>query len=175
MGARFGMPVITLIDTPGAYPGIGAEERGQGEAIARNLREMSLLRTPVICTVIGEGGSGGALALGVGDVVQMMENSIYSVISPEGCAAILWKSGEKAAEAAEALKITAQDLLDLGVIDRIVPEPPGGAHRDFDKAADKLKESLLAALAELKEHTTDELLERRFEKFRKIGPYREAR
>lgn len=174
LAERFKKPVITFIDTPGAYPGIGAEERGQGEAIARNLREMSILKTPIICTVIGEGGSGGALALGVGDIVQMMENSIYSVISPEGCAAILWKSGERTAEAAEALKITAQDLLDAGVIDRVVPEPPGGAHRDFEKAAENLKDSLLAALEELERLSTEDILKRRHEKFRKLGQFRES-
>ncbi len=173
MAERFGKPIITFIDTPGAYPGIGAEERGQGEAIARNLREMSTLRVPIICTVIGEGGSGGALALGVGDIVQMMENSIYSVISPEGCAAILWKSGDKASEAADALKITALDLLELGVIDNIIPEPPGGAHRDVALAAQELKGSLLEGLRELKEIDADLLLERRYEKFRKLGEFKE--
>lgn len=175
MAERFNKPVITLIDTPGAYPGIGAEERGQGEAIARNLREMSTLRVPIVCTVIGEGGSGGALALGVGDIIQMMENSIYSVISPEGCAAILWKSNEKAADAADSLKITAQDLLRLGIIDRIVPEPPGGAHRDFNSAAKNLKESLASSLSELKDIPPDDLLERRYEKFRKFGAVKELK
>ncbi len=172
MAARFNRPIITFIDTPGAYPGLGAEERGQGEAIARNLREMATLPVPIICTVIGEGGSGGALALGVGDRIQMMENSIYSVISPEGCAAILWKSGEKAAEAADALKVTARELLELEVIDHIVPEPPGGAHRDFGAAAENLKSSLLEGLKELKGFEIDELLDRRYDKFRRLGRFK---
>jgi len=171
---RFGKPVITFIDTPGAYPGIGAEERGQGEAIARNLREMFDLKVPIISTVIGEGGSGGALALGIGDIVQMMEHSIYSVISPEGCAAILWKSSDKAAEAADALKLTANDLLNSKVIDRIVPEPPGGAHRDFNKAAENLKESLLNGLKELQNMSCDEMLKKRFDKFRRIGAFEDS-
>ena len=175
MAENFNKPILTFIDTPGAYPGIGAEERGQGEAIARNLREMSMLKVPVICTVIGEGGSGGALALGIGDIVQMMENSIYSVISPEGCAAILWKSGEKAEEAAAALKITAKDLFERKVIDKIVPEPPGGAHRDVDKAAQELKVSLLEGLKELKDVSSDLRIERRYEKFRKLGEFKEGK
>ncbi|MBE9504170.1 MAG: acetyl-CoA carboxylase carboxyltransferase subunit alpha [Proteobacteria bacterium] len=175
MAESFNKPIITFIDTPGAYPGIGAEERGQGEAIARNLREMSMLKVPVICTVIGEGGSGGALALGIGDIVQMMENSIYSVISPEGCAAILWKSGEKVEEAAAALKITAKDLLELNVIDKIVPEPPGGAHRNIDKAAQELKASLLEGLKELKDMNSELRIERRYEKFRKLGEFKEGK
>jgi len=174
MADRFGKPIITFIDTPGAYPGIGAEERGQGEAIARNLREMFDLKVPIICTVIGEGGSGGALALGVGDIVQMMENSIYSVISPEGCAAILWKNADKAEEAANALKLTANDLLNSKVIDKIVPEPPGGAHRDFKTAAENLKESLLEGLQELRGLSRDEMLQRRYDKFRQIGDFKEA-
>jgi len=174
MAQQFNRPIITLIDTPGAYPGIGAEERGQGEAIARNLREMSTLKVPIICTVIGEGGSGGALALGVGDIIQMLENAIYSVISPEGCAAILWKSGDKAAEAADALKITASDLLSLEVIDNIVPEPQGGAHRDYQTAADNLKASLIAGLKELACLSAGELVERRYEKFRKLGRFSEG-
>ena len=175
MAENFNKPIITFIDTPGAYPGIGAEERGQGEAIARNLREMSMLTVPVICTVIGEGGSGGALALGIGDIVQMMENSTYSVISPEGCAAILWKSGDKAEEAAAALKITAKDLLELKVVDKIVPEPPGGAHRDIEKAAQELKTSLLEGLKELKDINSDLRIERRYEKFRKLGEFKESK
>ena len=175
MAENFNKPILTFIDTPGAYPGIGAEERGQGEAIARNLREMSMLKVPIICTVIGEGGSGGALALGIGDIVQMMENSIYSVISPEGCAAILWKSGEKAEEAAAALKITAKDLFERKVIDKIVPEPPGGAHRDVDKAAQELKVSLLEGLKELKDVSSDLRIERRYEKFRKLGEFKEGK
>lgn len=175
MAETFNKPIITFIDTPGAYPGIGAEERGQGEAIARNLREMSILRVPIICTVIGEGGSGGALAIGVGDIVQMLENSIYSVISPEGCAAILWKSGDKTSEAADALKITARDLLELKVIDKIVPEPPGGAHRDFSAAAKELKSSLLDAIKALKGVDCELLIERRYEKFRRLGEFKEDR
>ena len=169
MAERFNKPIITFIDTPGAYPGIGAEERGQGEAIARNLREMSMLKVPVICNVIGEGGSGGALALGVGDIIQMMENSVYSVISPEGCAAILWKSGEKSADAADALKITAKNLKELGIIDNIVPEPAGGAHRNYEESAANLKESIKVALSELKVLSTDELLRQRYDKFRNMG------
>ena len=172
MAERFSKPIITLIDTPGAYPGIGAEERGQGEAIARNLREMSMLKVPIICTVIGEGGSGGALALGVGDVIQMLENSVYSVISPEGCAAILWKSGDKAGDAAEALKVTAKDLKELGIIDVIVPEPQGGAHRDYNQMALTLKESLVSALNDLKGLSASELTDRRYDKFRKIGRFK---
>jgi len=172
MAERFNKPIITFIDTPGAYPGIGAEERGQGEAIARNLREMSMLKVPIICIVIGEGGSGGALALGVGDSVQMMENSIYSVISPEGCAAILWKSGEKAGDAAEALKITAANLKDLGVIDNVIPEPVGGAHRDHKQAALFLEENILAAMKDLECLSVDELLERRYNKFRQLGHFK---
>lgn len=175
MAQQFNRPIITLIDTPGAYPGLGAEERGQGEAIARNLREMATFKVPIICTVIGEGGSGGALALGVGDTIQMMENSIYSVISPEGCAAILWKSGDKASDAADALKITASDLLSLEVIDNVVPEPPGGAHRDYGAAAGNLKTSLIAALKELSTMSAEELVERRYEKFRKIGRFSEGK
>ncbi|MBE9535786.1 MAG: acetyl-CoA carboxylase carboxyl transferase subunit alpha [Proteobacteria bacterium] len=175
MAQQFNRPIITLIDTPGAYPGIGAEERGQGEAIARNLREMATFKVPIICTVIGEGGSGGALALGVGDTIQMLENSIYSVISPEGCAAILWKSADKAADAAAALKITANDLLSLEVIDKIVPEPKGGAHRDYQSAADNLKASLIAGLKELSGLPAEELLERRYEKFRKLGRFSEGK
>ena len=172
MAERFNKPIITFIDTPGAYPGIGAEERGQGEAIARNLREMAMLKVPIICIVIGEGGSGGALALGVGDSVQMMENSVYSVISPEGCAAILWKSGEKAGDAAEALKITAENLKDLGVIDNVIPEPPGGAHRNYKEAASFLEESMQSALNELEKLSPDELIERRYNKFRQLGHYK---
>lgn len=171
MADRFGKPIITFIDTPGAYPGLGAEERGQGEAIARNLIEMFDFKVPIICTVVGEGGSGGALALGVGDIVQMMEHSIYSVISPEGCAAILWKSSDNAAEAADALKLTAKDLLSFEVIDHIVPEPPGGAHRDFNKAAENLKKSLIDGLKEFQNMPVDEMLKKRYDKFRQIGAF----
>ncbi|MFZ0391937.1 MAG: acetyl-CoA carboxylase carboxyltransferase subunit alpha [Calditrichia bacterium] len=173
MAAKFKMPVISLLDTPGAYPGIGAEERGQAEAIARNLREMSHLPVPIIITVIGEGASGGALGIGVGDVVLMLENCWYSVISPEGCAAILWRDNAKAPLAAEAMKLTAPDLLELKVIDKIVKEPPGGAHWDPDAAAHLLKEQLIAELLKLKELTVDELLEKRVKKFEAMGYWEE--
>ncbi|RLA77777.1 MAG: acetyl-CoA carboxylase carboxyl transferase subunit alpha, partial [Deltaproteobacteria bacterium] len=169
LAERFGKPVITLIDTPGAYPGVGAEERGQAEAIARNLQEMASLEVPILVVIIGEGGSGGALALGVGNRILMMENAIFSVISPEGCAAILWRDGNKAPLAAEALKLTAQDLHRLGVIDEIVPEPLGGAHRDHQGAAHMLKEALIRHLMELKGMSTDELLKERYQKFRRMG------
>ncbi len=173
LAERFMRPVITLIDTPGAYPGIGAEERGQSEAIARNLIEMSRLTVPVIVVVIGEGGSGGALALGVGDRILMLEHSIYSVISPEGCAAILWNNNAKAPEAAEALKMTAKDLLALGVIDEIVPEPAGGAHRDPPQAAEILEKAIDNQLIKLDGLKTDDLLEQRYQKFRKMGVFGE--
>src|SRR4051812_45487226 len=154
---KFGRPIITLIDTPGAYPGIGAEERGQAEAIARNLREMARLRVPIIAVVIGEGGSGGALALGVADRVLMLENSVYSVITPEGCAAILWKTATAKDKAAEALKVTASDLAELGVVDDVIPEPTGGAHNDWDLMADSLRDALMAHIAELKVMGVDTL------------------
>jgi acetyl-CoA carboxylase carboxyl transferase subunit alpha len=173
LAEKFGRPVLTLIDTPGAYPGIGAEERGQAEAIARNLREMALLRVPVVATVIGEGGSGGALALGVADRVLMFENSIYSVISPEGCAAILWKTSAAKDKAAEALRITATDLRALGVIDDIVPEPRGGAQEGWGETAESLRASLIRHLGELTVLTPDELLRRRWEKFEAMGRWRE--
>jgi acetyl-CoA carboxylase carboxyl transferase subunit alpha len=166
---KFGAPVITLVDTPGAYPGLGAEERGQAEAIARNLIEMASLRTPIITAVIGEGGSGGALAVGLADRVVMLENSVYSVISPEGCAAILWKDASQRERAAEALKITAQDLLDLGVIDEIIPEPPGGAHADPEAAAATLGEALKRQLRHLRKIKIVKLLKRREEKYLSIG------
>ena len=166
---KFGAPVITLVDTPGAYPGLGAEERGQAEAIAKNLIEMASLRTPIITAVIGEGGSGGALAVGLADRVVMLENSVYSVISPEGCAAILWKDASQRERAAEALKITAQDLLDLGVIDEIIPEPPGGAHADPEAAAATLGEALKRHLRQLRKIKIDKLLKRREEKYLSIG------
>jgi acetyl-CoA carboxylase carboxyl transferase subunit alpha len=153
---------LTFIDTPGAYPGIGAEERGQSEAIARNLFEMSRLRTPIICVVIGEGGSGGALAIGVGDRVLMLQYGTYSVISPEGCAAILWKSADKAADAAEAMGLTAERLLKLRLIDGIIPEPPGGAHRDMAQMAGNLRTALSDQLQALEALTVDELLEQRY-------------
>ncbi|MEK6683194.1 MAG: acetyl-CoA carboxylase carboxyltransferase subunit alpha [Nitrospirota bacterium] len=173
LAEKFMRPVITLIDTPGAYPGIGAEERGQSEAIARNLIEMSRLSVPVIVVVIGEGGSGGALALGVGDRILMLEHSIYSVISPEGCAAILWNNSAKAPDAAEALKMTAQDLLALGVIDEIVPEPVGGAHKDPPQAAEILEKAIENQLVKLDGLKTDDLLEQRYQKFRKMGVFGE--
>jgi acetyl-CoA carboxylase carboxyl transferase subunit alpha len=169
LAETFALPIITLIDTPGAFPGIEAEARGQAEAIARNLREMAALETPIVCVVIGEGGSGGALALGVGDTILMFENAIYSVISPEGCAAILWKDGSKADMAAEALKLTAQDALDFGVIDGIVSEPLGGAHRDPQESGRRLRQALLEALVALDAVPRETLVMRRYEKFRTIG------
>lgn len=171
MAERFSMPVITLIDTPGAYPGMGAEERGQAEAIARNLITMISLSVPIIAVIIGEGGSGGALALGVGDRVLMLENAVYSVISPEGCAAILWKDGSKAAEASEALKMTARDLIGLGIIDAIVPEPEGGAHRDPPLMAENLKKSLEDQLANLEGMPVEDLGRLRHEKYRNMGVF----
>lgn len=169
MAERFKLPIITFIDTPGAYPGIGAEERGQSEAIARNLREMSILKVPVICTVIGEGGSGGALAIGVGDKVNMLQYSTYSVISPEGCASILWKSAEKASTAAEVMGLTAPRLKELKLIDNIVPEPLGGAHRNISEMATNLKQRLTADLAELDALSEAELLDRRYERLMSYG------
>ncbi|KGJ91059.1 acetyl-CoA carboxylase carboxyl transferase subunit alpha [Thalassotalea sp. ND16A] len=169
MAERFNMPIITFIDTPGAYPGIGAEERGQSEAIARNLKVMSRLTVPIVCTVIGEGGSGGALAIGVGDKVNMLEYSTYSVISPEGCASILWKTAEKASTAAEAMGVTAPRIKDLGLIDNIVAEPLGGAHRDFDLMANSLKQAIKADLASLEGQTNDELIEGRYQKLMTYG------
>ncbi len=174
MAERFGLPIICLIDTPGAYPGIGAEERGQSEAIARNLFEMSKLRTPVICTVIGEGGSGGALAIGVGDRLLMLQYSTYSVISPEGCASILWKSAEKAELAAEAMGITSKRLLDLKLIDEIVPEPVGGAHRDRKLMAENLKAALKKNLEEIWQHSLDDLMDSRYQRLMQYGVYEEA-
>jgi acetyl-CoA carboxylase carboxyl transferase subunit alpha len=171
---RFRVPVLTLVDTPGAYPGLGAEERGQAEAIAVNLREMAKLEVPVITVVIGEGGSGGALAIAVSDVVLMFENSVYSVISPEGCAAILWRDGKKGPIAAEALKLTAPDLERLGVIDEIIPEPLGGAHRDPGTAAAALKTAVLRHLDKLSGVTPEARLDQRLSRFRRIGVYREA-
>ena len=174
LAGKFGKPIITFIDTPGAYPGLGAEERGQAEAIARNLREMAGLRTPVICVVTGEGGSGGALAIGVGNRVLMLEYAIYSVISPEGCAAILWGDAAKAPEAAELMRVTAPDLLKLGVIDAIVPEPVGGAHRNWEAAAASLRTALRDQLWQLKSKSEAELIEERHEKFRRIGVFEET-
>ena len=169
MAERFKMPIITFIDTPGAYPGIGAEERGQSEAIARNLKVMSSLKVPVVCTVIGEGGSGGALAIGVGDRVNMLQYSTYSVISPEGCASILWKSADKASLAAEAMGITAQRLKQLKLINNIVPEPLGGAHRDHDEMAALLRKRLLADLADLRRLSTEQLLSERYNRLMSFG------
>ena len=171
MAERFGLPIITFIDTPGAYPGINAEERGQSEAIARNLIEMAELNVPVICTVIGEGGSGGALAIGVGDVTMMMQYSTYSVISPEGCASILWKNAENAADAAEALGITSERLSELGLVDYVIEEPLGGAHRDHDQAANNLKNALLNQLAELSTKEITELREARYQRYMGYGNF----
>ena len=166
---KFGRPIITLIDTPGAYPGIDAEERGQAEAIAFNLREMARLKVPVIVTITGEGGSGGALAIGVGDKINILENGIYSVISPEGCAAILWKDSTKASEAADSLKLTAPELLELGIVDHIVPEPEGGAQNDWDVAAGFLAEALKDSLDKVGSLTEDQRIKRRYERFRRMG------
>jgi acetyl-CoA carboxylase carboxyl transferase subunit alpha len=173
MAERFGLPLLTFIDTPGAYPGIGAEERGQSEAIARNLLVMSRLRIPVICTVIGEGGSGGALAIGVGDRTLMLQYSTYSVISPEGCASILWKSAEKAEEAAEALGITSSRLLELGLIDRIISEPLGGAHRDVDTMGERLRKALSEELERLIGLEPDNLIEQRYQRLMAYGQFTE--
>jgi acetyl-CoA carboxylase carboxyl transferase subunit alpha len=171
---RFGLPVVTLVDTPGAYPGLGAEERGQAEAIAVNLREMSRLGVPVLTVILGEGGSGGALAIAVANVVLMMENAIYSVISPEGCASILWRDGKKGPLAAEALKLTADDLTRLEVVDGIVPEPLGGAHRDPDAAAAAVRAALIGHLDALCGVSREEIAARRLEKFRRMGVFRET-
>jgi acetyl-CoA carboxylase carboxyl transferase subunit alpha len=169
LAEKFDIPIIAFVDTPGAYPGIGAEERGQANSIAYNLREMMSLKVPIIVTVIGEGGSGGALGIGIGDRVYVMENAYYSVISPEGCAAILWKDRLKAPQAAEVLKLTAKDLLGLGLIDEEIQEPLGGAHRDPEKAAQAIKKVIKKALKELKALSKEELLKLRYEKFRKMG------
>ena len=169
LAEKFGLPVVTLIDTPGAYPGVGAEERHIAESIAVNLREMMILRTPIVTVVIGEGGSGGALGIGVSDRVLMLENAYYSVISPEGCAAILWKHRKHAPEAADALKLNATVLMELGLIDGVIKEPLGGAHHDHHAAADMLKEAVVAALTETAKIPTDKLLEQRYDKFRRMG------
>jgi len=174
MAERFKLPLLTFIDTPGAYPGVGAEERGQSEAIARNLIEMAELRTPIICTVIGEGGSGGALAIGVGDRTLMLEYSTYSVISPEGCASILWKSAERARDAADALGITAPRLLELGLIDQLIKEPLGGAHRDPADMAVRLKSALLAQLDQLQRVDVQGLLDQRYQRLRSYGRFEAA-
>jgi acetyl-CoA carboxylase carboxyl transferase subunit alpha len=173
LAERFRLPLMTFIDTPGAYPGVGAEERGQSEAIAHNLFDMSMLRVPIICTVIGEGGSGGALAIGVGDRVLMLQYSIYSVISPEGCASILWKNASKASEAAEAMGITAERLKSLGLIDAVLKEPLGGAHRDMDAIAATIKRALTDNLVRLEHYSMDELLEARYKRFTSFGSFKE--
>ncbi len=174
LAERFHLPLLTFIDTPGAYPGIGAEERGQSEAIARNLLEMAELKTPIICTIIGEGGSGGALAIGVGDCTVMLEHSTYSVISPEGCASILWKDPSKAKDAAEQLGLTAKRLLGLNLVDKVVREPTGGAHRNPQQIATRLKAVLLNELDVLEAKTTEELLQSRYERLRNYGAYEAA-
>lgn len=173
MAEKYQLPLICFIDTPGAYPGIGAEERGQAQVIAESMFLMSRLRTPVICVVIGEGGSGGALGIGVGDRVAMLENSYYSVISPEGCAGILWKSHEFAPKAAEALRFTAKDLSHFGIVDQVITEPLGGAHRDHHQMATRLKSYLSATLSELEAQPVDSLIEDRYEKFRRMGVFLE--
>lgn len=173
MAAKFNIPIITLVDTPGAYPGIGAEERGQSEAIATNLYNCATLPVPIIVTIIGEGGSGGALAIAVGDRILMLENAIYSVISPEGCASILWRDSSKNKEAAEALKLTAQDLSNFKIIDEIVPEPIGGAHMDFEHTAKNIKKAILRNLEELLKIPVDVLIPLRIKKFRNMGVYKE--
>ncbi|MGV6853480.1 MAG: acetyl-CoA carboxylase carboxyl transferase subunit alpha [bacterium] len=173
MAERFNLPIFTFIDTLGAYPGVGAEERGQSEAIAKNLQVMSTLKVPVICTIIGEGGSGGALAIGVGDRLLMLQYSVYSVISPEGCASILWKSAEKAQDAAVALQITSDKLKKLGLIDEIVDEPLGGAHRNPTEMAESLKKSLITNLEQLQAIETDQLLEQRYQKLMSFGVFSE--
>ena len=175
LGAKFHRPIFSFVDTPGAYPGIDSEERGQAEAIARNLREIARLPVPIIVTITGEGGSGGALAIAVGDRILMLENTVYSVISPEGCASITWRDSGKAEQAAEALKMTAQDLKSMGIVDQIVPEPPGGAHTDAPKMAQILDPVLEEALRELQKLSVNELLEKRYQKFRLMGQFfREA-
>lgn len=171
LAEKFGMPIVSLIDTPGAYPGVGAEERHIAEAIAVNIREMMVLRTPVVAVVIGEGGSGGALGIGVGDRVLMLENAYYSVISPEGCAAILWKHRKHAPEAAEALKLNARDLMEMGIVDGVVPEPLGGAHRDPEAAAANLKTAVTSALRETIGVSHDKLVRERYAKYRKMGVF----
>lgn len=173
LAEKYELAVISFLDTPGAYPGIGAEERGQAEAIAKNLFEMSHLRVPILIVVIGEGASGGALGIGVGDRILMLENTWYSVISPEGCAAILWRDSAKSDEAADAMKVTAKDLFEMGIADEIIEEPVGGAHRDYDTTAQILKENLTRHLNELSQLPVDELIERRIEKYRKMGHWGE--
>jgi acetyl-CoA carboxylase carboxyl transferase subunit alpha len=173
LAAKFRLPIVTFIDTPGAYPGIAAEERGQALIIAENLLAMSQLETPIVCVVIGEGGSGGALGIGVGDRLAMLEHAYYSVISPEGCATILWKSSEHAPKAADALKMTSRDLLRFGIIDEVIPEPLGGAHRDHREVASSVKSFLIRAIRELSDLPAPELIQRRYEKFRRMGVFLE--
>lgn len=174
MAARYGLPIICLIDTPGAYPGIGAEERGQAYNIAVNLRDMSTLEVPIVCVVIGEGGSGGALGIGIGDHVCVLQNAYYSVISPEGCAGILWKHSKHADKAAHALRFTSKDLVELGVVDEVIPEPLGGAHRNHRQMAMTLKGALAEAITSLENLPVNDLLDRRYERFRKIGVFEEG-
>ncbi len=173
MAEKFGLPIVIFIDTPGAYPGVGAEERGQAQAIAENLRDMMCLKTPIVATIIGEGGSGGALGIGIADRICILQHAYYSVISPEGCASILWRNAVKAPLAAEALKITGEYLLQFGIVDEVIAEPIGGAHQDPGKVAAALKETILKHLKELSSLSSDELLKQRYEKFRKIGEYLE--
>ena len=174
LAEKFRRPVLTFVDTPGAYPGIEAEERGQAEAIAANLERMSQLRVPILVIIIGEGGSGGALGIGVGDKILMLENTIYSVISPEGCAAILWKNQEKVKEAAKALRLTSKDLLNLKLIDEIIPEPVGGAHRNVEQTALNIKKAIIKHLGELKRMSPEELVKKRYEKYRRIGKFKKG-
>lgn len=175
LAEKFNIPVVSFIDTPGAYPGVEAEERGQAEAIATNLKEMSVLEVPIIVVVIGEGGSGGALGIGVGDRICVLENAYYSVISPEGCSAILWKKKGSAEQAAEALKLTAKDLLNLEIIDEVIVEPLGGAHRNYEETAKNVKEAILRYLNELQEIDTEELIKQRYQKYRKFGAFKEGK
>lgn len=171
---KFSLPIICIIDTPGAYPGVGAEERGQAEAIARNLREMALLETPIIVIILGEGNSGGAIAIALGDRILMLENAYYSVISPEGCASILWRDSSKAREAAEAMKIIAGDLEKFNAIDRVIAEPTGGAHRDWQLTAQNIKKATTEVLEELTKLSINKLIEQRIEKYRRLGVYKEG-
>ena len=174
MAEKFHLPVVILIDTPGAYPGIGAEERGQAQAIASNLKDMVRIKTPIVATIIGEGGSGGALGIGIADRVLILQNAYYSVISPEGCASILWRSSTRASEAANALKLTGEHLLKFGIVDDVIPEPPGGAHRDPEGVAAQIKKAILKNIKDLSSLSAKELLDSRYEKFRRIGQFTEA-
>lgn len=173
MAEKFKRPIISFVDTPAAYPGIGAEERGQAEAIARNLREMAVLKVPIVVVIHGEGGSGGALGIAVGDRILMLEHAIYSVIPPEGCSAILWRESSRAKDAAEVLRLTARDLLRFGIVDKIIPEPLGGAHRNYDEAAAAIKSAVMGMLGEIHALPVKVLIEKRYEKFRKMGIYNE--